>query len=331
MLLRGINYDATCYHMQMSDSEQKRAAARILKVEPGHAGQRIDNFLINVLKGVPKSYVYRIIRRGEVRVNKGRKAAGYRIQTDDLVRIPPLRLVEREDVKPDRRLLEKLEEAVLFRDERFLVLNKESGVAVHGGSGVNYGVIEGLRALYPEERELELVHRLDRETSGCLLISRKRSALRILHQLMRNNQIDKRYLALVTGEWGSDQLEVDQPLLKNILQSGERMVRIDPTGKAALTRFTVRRRYEGCMLVEAQLVTGRTHQIRVHAAYLGTPILGDEKYGNSVDNRRLRELGLKRLFLHAESLRFRWPESSSDIIVKAPIDIQLQQLLDRLG
>lgn len=330
MLCSSINCGATCYYMQMPDSEQKKADARILKVESGYAGQRIDNFLFNVLKGVPKSYVYRIIRRGEVRVNKGRKSASYRIQTDDLVRIPPLRLVERDETKPDRHLLKRLEQAILFRDERFLVLNKESGLAVHGGSGINYGVIEGLRALYPEERELELVHRLDRETSGCLLISRRRSALRILHQLMRSNQIDKRYLALVAGQWDSDRLEVDQPLLKNVLQSGERMVRVDQMGKPALTRFRVRRRFKDCMLVEAQLVTGRTHQIRVHAAHLGTPILGDEKYGSSGDNRHLRELGLKRLFLHAESLRFRWPESSSDIIVKAPIDEQLQQLLDRL-
>ena len=316
--------------MQMSESEQKKSEVRLLRVESGYAGQRIDNFLLNVLKGVPKSYVYRIIRRGEVRVNKGRKQAGYRIQTDDLVRIPPVRLVEREEPKPDVRLLRRLEPAILYRDDRFLVLNKESGLAVHGGSGLNYGAIEALRALFPEERELELVHRLDRDTSGCLLISRRRSALRILHELLRNNRMDKRYLALVEGSWNEERVAVEQPLRKNTLKSGERVVRVDPLGKPALTRFHVRRRFNDCMLVEAKLVTGRTHQIRVHAAHLGTPILGDEKYGNNETNRRMRALGLKRLFLHAESLRFRWPETSTDIFVKAPLAATLQALLERL-
>ena len=316
--------------MQMSESEQKKSSVRILRVEPGHAGQRIDNFLINVLKGVPKSYVYRIIRRGEVRVNRGRKQASYRIQADDMVRIPPLSLLERQEVNPDVRLLQRLAPAILYRDDRFLVLNKETGLAVHGGSGMQYGAIEALRALFPEERELELVHRLDRDTSGCLLISRRRSALRVLHELLRNNRIDKRYLALVEGSWRNDHVEVEQPLRKNTLQSGERVVRVDPAGKPALTRFKVRRRFNGCMLVEAQLVTGRTHQIRVHAAHLGTPILGDEKYGDNESNRRLRGLGLKRLFLHAESLRFRWPETSTDIAITALLEPALQTLLERL-
>lgn len=316
--------------MQMSESEQKKSSVRFLRVESGYEGQRIDNFLLNVLKGVPKSYVYRIIRRGEVRVNKGRKPASYRIQTDDMVRIPPLSLVEREEAKPDDRLLQRLAPAILYRDDRFLVLNKESGLAVHGGSGLRYGAIEAMRALFPEERELELVHRLDRDTSGCLLISRRRSALRILHELLRNNQMDKRYLALVEGSWREDRVEVDQPLRKNTLKSGERVVRVDPMGKPALTRFKVRRRFNGCMLVEAKLVTGRTHQIRVHAAHLGTPILGDDKYGDNENNKRLRALGLKRLFLHAESVRFRWPETSTDLFIKAPLETVLQRVLERL-
>jgi len=315
----------------MSESEQKKTSVRILRVESEYEGQRIDNFLLNVLKGVPKSYVYRIIRRGEVRVNKGRKSAGYRIQTDDMVRIPPVRLVERETAKPDNRLLKRLEPAILYRDNRFLVLNKESGLAVHGGSGLNYGVIEALRVLFPEERALELVHRLDRDTSGCLLISRRRSALRTLHELLRNNQIDKRYLALVAGSWDKDRIEVAQPLRKNTLKSGERVVRVDPLGKSALTRFHVRRRFDGCMLVEAKLVTGRTHQIRVHAAHLGTPILGDQKYGDNGHNHHMRLLGLKRLFLHAESLRFRWPESSADTVIEAPLETALQALIARLS
>lgn len=331
LLCNSINSGVTCYHMQMSESEQKKSAVRFVRVEPGYEGQRIDNFLLNVLKGVPKSYVYRIIRRGEVRVNKGRKPPGYRVQADDFVRIPPLRLIDREDVKPDGRLLRRLERAILYRDDRFLIMNKESGLAVHGGSGVEYGAIEALRALFPEERELELVHRLDRDTSGCLIISRQRSALRVLHQLLRNNRIDKRYLALVDGSWSEDRIKVEQPLLKNTLKSGERVVKIDPLGKPAITRFQVRQRFNDCMLVEAKLVTGRTHQIRVHAAHLGTPILGDEKYGNDDSNRRLRRLGLKRLFLHAESLRFRWPETSTDFMIKAPLDKELQALLERMS
>lgn len=317
--------------MQMSDSEKKITAVRLVSVKPGQEGQRIDNFLINLLKGVPKSYIYRIIRRGEVRVNGGRKAAAYRVQEEDLVRIPPVRLDEPCEAKPDRRLLGRLEPAILYRDERILVLNKESGLAVHGGSGLNYGAIEALRALYPEERELELVHRLDRDTSGCLMISRRRSALRILHQLLRNNQVEKRYLALVAGNWSRDHIDVTHPLRKNTLQSGERIVKVDPQGKAAFTRFHVRRRFKECMLVEAELKTGRTHQIRVHAVSLGTPLLGDEKYGDGEQNRRLREMGLKRLFLHAESLRFRWPETPSDFMVSAPLGADLQRVLDQLS
>jgi 23S rRNA pseudouridine955/2504/2580 synthase len=317
----------------MSESEQKKTGVQILTVGEENDGQRIDNFLIGHLKGVPKSYIYRIIRRGEVRVNKGRKSASYRVRKADLVRVPPLRLAEREDPdQPGRKMLERVREAVIHRDERVLVINKPTGLAVHGGSGINLGVIEVVRALYPEERQLELVHRLDRDTSGCLLISRRRSALRNLHQLIRGSLVDKRYLALLAGNWSVDRVEVDQPLLKNTLQGGERVVRVDSRGKAALTKFRVRRRFEGCMLVEAELITGRTHQIRVHAAHLGTPILGDSKYGDDGANRRLRESGLRRLFLHAESIAFRWPEEAGGgkFRVSAPLDPDLENLLERL-
>jgi 23S rRNA pseudouridine955/2504/2580 synthase len=317
----------------MSESEQKKTGVQILTVGEENDGQRIDNFLIGHLKGVPKSYIYRIIRRGEVRVNKGRKSASYRVRKADLVRVPPLRLAEREAPdQPGRKMLERVREAVIHRDERVLVINKPTGLAVHGGSGINLGVIEVVRALYPEERQLELVHRLDRDTSGCLLISRRRSALRNLHQLIRGSLVDKRYLALLAGNWSVDRVEVDQPLLKNTLQGGERVVRVDSRGKAALTKFRVRRRFEGCMLVEAELITGRTHQIRVHAAHLGTPILGDSKYGDDGANRRLRESGLRRLFLHAESIAFRWPEEAGGgkFRVSAPLDPDLEKLLERL-
>jgi len=314
----------------MSVTEQKNPSVRHLQIGPDHQGQRIDNFLISLLKGVPKSRVYRILRKGEVRVNKGRIQASYRLKEGDLVRIPPVRVAEKQVPKPDNRLLQRLNEAILFEDKRFLVLNKHSGLAVHGGSGLRYGAIEALRALRPEEKQLELVHRLDRDTSGCLLIAKRRSALRILHDLMRTNGIDKRYLALVAGSWTDDRIEVDAPLLKNTLKSGERVVRVDPRGKRALTRFHILQRFEKCMLVEAKLVTGRTHQIRVHAAHLGIPILGDEKYGNSENNQALRRLGLNRLFLHAGSLRFRWPEDGQELYINAPLEPSLEELLGRL-
>ena len=314
----------------MSETEQKKPSVRHLQIGPEHQGQRIDNFLIGLLKGVPKSRIYRILRKGEVRINKGRIQASYRLQEGDLVRIPPVRVAERQAPKPDNRLLQRLNEAILFEDKRFLVLNKHSGLAVHGGSGLRYGAIEAMRALRPEEKQLELVHRLDRDTSGCLLIAKRRSALRILHDLMRSNGIDKRYLALVDGNWTDDRIEVDAPLLKNMLKSGERVVRVDPRGKQALTRFHILQRFENCMLVEAKLVTGRTHQIRVHAAHLGTPILGDEKYGDSGRNQALRRLGLNRLFLHAGSLRFRWPEDGQELYISAPLEPSLEELLGRL-
>lgn len=314
--------------VRMSHTPQTHGVVQILAIESGYEGQRIDNFLLNYLKGVPKSFVYRILRRGEVRVNKGRIKASYRLQVGDQVRIPPVRVAEKRDHrKIDQRQLDRLEGAILYEDKRLLVLNKPSGIAVHGGSGLSFGVIEMLRQLRPDERQLELVHRLDRETSGCLLIAKRRSALRTLHELMRTNGIDKRYLALLNGNWSRERIEVDAPLLKNTLQGGERMVQVDPRGKEARTRFRVRQRYHDCMLVEARLMTGRTHQIRVHAAHLGSPILGDEKYGDNEANRRIRQAGLKRLFLHAETLRFRWPDDKQDACFRAPLEPAMSELL----
>lgn len=271
----------------MSETQQKKSAVRYLVIDPEFAGQRIDNYLMRILRGVPRSYVYRILRRGEVRVNKGRISARYRLTAGDRIRIPPVHSTAQRIAKPDDRLLSRLDRSIICEDDRLLALNKPSGLAVHGGSGLNYGAIEALRALRPGDRHLELVHRLDRDTSGCLLISKRRSALRILHELMRGSGMDKRYLALLAGTWPRDREEVDAPLLKNTLKSGERLVRVDPRGKRALTRFRVLQRYPGAMLVEARLLTGRTHQIRVHAAHLGTPIIGDEKYGDAAVNREI--------------------------------------------
>jgi len=315
----------------MLDNQKKAPAVVFVEIDSGHEGQRIDNFLLCRLKGVPRSYIYRILRRGEVRVNKGRIKASYRLQEGDLVRIPPVRIAEQvQFAKPHERVLQQLREAVLIEDKRLFVLNKPSGIAVHGGSGLNYGVIEAMRLLWPEEHQLELVHRLDRDTSGCLLIARKRSALRTLHELLRNNRMDKRYIALLAGCWEKQHANVDAPLLKNTLQGGERIVRVDTEGKSAMTRFRVLERFSNATLVEAKPVTGRTHQIRVHAAHLGHPILGDEKYGESAMNKQFRQLGLKRLFLHAESLRFQWPDEKQEQCIKAPLESSLEKLLKQL-
>jgi len=315
----------------MSESQPNASSATQIRVDADHQGQRIDNFLLTLLKGVPRSYVYRILRRGEVRVNKGRIKAAYRLQEGDMVRVPPVRVAEpKEQPRPHERVLQQLQDAVLYEDKRLLVLNKPAGIAVHGGSGLSYGVIEALRVLRPDEKQMELVHRLDRETSGCLLVAKRRSALRALHELLRTNQVDKSYVALLAGQWDRKRANVDAPLLKNTLQGGERVVRVDPEGKPALTRFRVLERLSDATLVEAKPVTGRTHQIRVHALHLGHPILGDAKYGDSQMNRACRERGLRRLFLHAASIRFRWPGEDKDQLIEAPLEPGLEQFLAEL-
>ena len=299
-----------------------------LEVDADSEGQRIDNYLVNHLKGVPKSLIYRIVRRGEVRVNKGRVRPDYRLQMGDLVRVPPLRRPEAAVAPPPgRRLIERIEQAVLYEDAGLLVINKPPGVAVHGGSGVDHGIIEALRIARPNETGLELVHRLDRETSGCLMIAKKRSVLRALHVLLREEGgVDKRYLALLKGRWRGGDRRVTASLKKNVLSSGERVVRVDKEGKSSETVFRPMRRYAEATLVEAAPLTGRTHQIRVHAQHLGQPIAGDEKYGDEAFNAVMREQGLKRLFLHAASLRFTLPDRAP-LELSAPLDDDLQRLL----
>ncbi|MCU7905424.1 MAG: 23S rRNA pseudouridine(955/2504/2580) synthase RluC [Candidatus Thiodiazotropha sp. (ex Epidulcina cf. delphinae)] len=315
----------------MSESKKNSPSVRFIGVTEEFAGQRIDNFLLRQLKGVPKSHIYRILRKGEVRVNKGRIKADYKLQAGDSIRIPPVRTGPQESApRLSEQLRSSLEKAVVYEDERLLVLNKPSGMAVHGGSGVSVGIIEALRELRPEQRQLELVHRLDRDTSGCLMISKRRSSLRRLHELMRENRVDKRYLALLAGCWRKGVQMVDMPLRKNTLQGGERVVRVDAEGKPAQTRFKRLQRFKEATLVEAKLITGRTHQIRVHSAWLGTPVLGDGKYGDDDANRRMREIGLRRLFLHAHRLSFRWPGEKRDLIVEAPLPKALEKLLDKL-
>ncbi|WP_366760959.1 RluA family pseudouridine synthase [uncultured Thiodictyon sp.] len=307
-------------------------------VDAESAGQRIDNFLLRHLKGVPRSHLYRVLRRGEVRVNKGRIQADYRLQAGDLVRIPPVRTPAPEAAvrAPDSQLA-RLAGAVLFEDERLLVIDKPAGLAVHGGSGLSYGLIESLRQLRPGA-ELELVHRLDRDTSGALVISKRRSTLRELHRLIRAGGMDKRYLALILGDLPQDEVTVDAALTKNIDQGGERVVKVDRAGgKAARTVFRRLRRlsFAGpagvATLVEARLITGRTHQIRVHAAHLGTPLAGDPKYGDFEANRRLKAVGLTRLFLHAASVGFRAEYMAAPLWVESPLAPELEQVLERLG
>ena len=317
--------------MQMSDNKEKSYPVRQVLVEAGYEGQRLDNFLLAQLKGVPKSRVYRIVRKGEVRVNKGRAKVSYRLQQGDIIRIPPIRVAEKiVPASPSDRIQQLLKESVIYEDKRLLILNKPPGLAVHGGSGLKFGVIEAIRAQRSKEQQLELVHRLDRDTSGCLMIARRRSALRTLHELLRSNGVDKRYLALVAGRWMNDRETVDAPLSKNQLQGGERVVRVDPDGKVAKTKFRVLERFADATLVEAELLTGRTHQLRVHLAHLGTPILGDEKYGDSSANKAMKKHGLNRLFLHAESLTFDWTDDVGRLRVEAPLEPALKQLLVKL-
>lgn len=302
----------------------------IIEISHERAGQRIDNFLITRLKGVPKSRIYRLLRKGEVRVNKGRIKPDYRLQSGDQVRIPPVRqAIQSQGEAPPESVLALIKDAIIYQDDQLLVINKPSGIAVHGGSGIQYGVIEALRALFPGEQHLELVHRLDRDTSGCLMVARKRSVLKNLHEQLRNHQMRKCYLALVKGQWSGGSAIIDAPLRKNTLQSGERMVRVDPTGKTAQSHFKPVQVFSTTSLVEVELVTGRTHQIRVHAVHAGHPIAGDEKYGQRGFNLSMQELGLNRLFLHAKSLTFCVPGRESPLTVVAPLDDTLQQVLRR--
>jgi 23S rRNA pseudouridine955/2504/2580 synthase len=301
------------------------------EAEANDDGQRIDNYLIKNLKGVPRSKIYKILRKGEVRVNKGRVKPTYRIRAGDMIRIPPLRVKpEGERTNAPTNLIARLEASIIYEDKELLVLNKPSGIAVHGGSGISHGVIEAFRESRPTQTGLELAHRLDRDTSGCLMMAKRRSALRRLQQLQREGRIEKHYLALLAGRWRKGARRVSVPLKKNTLKSGERVVRVDAEGKEALTLYKVVEKYEQATLVDADLRTGRTHQIRVHAQYLGTPILGDQKYGDDGLNHAFKKYGLNRLFLHAASLKFPWGENAAPIKLEAPLSERLISVLSQL-
>lgn len=308
---------------------QNNPQVHLLEISDANCEQRLDNFLIGYLKGVPKTRIYRLIRKGEVRVNKGRVDVSYKLALGDIVRIPPVRVAEKPQetiVQPTLRF--SLENHILYEDDGFIVLNKPAGFAVHGGSGINSGVIEALRVIRPQQKFLELVHRLDKETSGCLLIAKKRSVLKILHDLFRNDNIQKTYLALLAGQYIRKKQVVDVPLLKNINLGGERMVMVSQAGKTAETLFTRLKQFQTCTLVHAAPKTGRTHQIRVHAAWLGHPIVADDRYGEDEVNKTFKKRGFKRLFLHAQQLEFLHPLTGVPLSFNAPLPDDLQNLLD---
>ncbi len=311
----------------MTTIEGKAIAVRHERIDEAAAGQRIDNYLLRIAKGVPKSHVYRILRSGEVRVNGRRVQQTYRLQEGDEVRIPPIRVAEptHAAAAPAGKPL-----PVVYEDEALLVIDKPSGKAVHGGSGVSYGVIEQLRVQRPELRMLELAHRLDRETSGLLIVAKKRSALTALHDMMREGSVEKRYLTLVPGRWSNPLQHVKVPLHKYLTAEGERRVRVADEGKAAHSIVRLVRRWRDYSLLEVELKTGRTHQIRVHLAHLGFALCGDDKYGDFALNKRLEVEGLRRMFLHAAKLRFAHPLTGAPLAFDSPLPADLQTFLDRL-
>jgi 23S rRNA pseudouridine955/2504/2580 synthase len=307
-----------------------RPAVEFVEISADAAGQRLDNFLLTRLKGVPKSHVYRLLRKGEVRVNKGRAKPDYRLETGDVVRLPPVRRPEPGVTPPGGRLAGlRLETQVLHEDDRLIVLDKPSGIAVHGGSGLSHGVIEALRAARPAAPYLELVHRLDRETSGCLLIAKRRSMLRSLHELLREGRVEKRYLALVKGRWELGQARLEDRLRKSV-RGGERVVTVDEGGRSAASIFRPVEIGSAASLLEVRIMTGRTHQIRVQAAAAGHPLAGDERYGDREYNRKLKALGLTRLFLHAASVGWEDPASGEWRGYSAPLPDDLGEVLSRL-
>lgn len=305
-------------------NELSKARATLLEVGEESAGQRIDNFLIRRLKGVPKSHVYRILRSGEVRVNSGRIKQDYRLKASDQIRVPPVRVAA-----PEARSVAKpLGLPVVFEDAALIVIDKPSGVAVHGGSGISFGVIESMRAERPKSKFLELAHRLDRDTSGLLIVAKKRSALVELHRMLREGEIRKDYVAIVVGEWKGGSRRVEVPLHKFVTAEGERRVSARADGQRAVTIFTPLAVGTDVTKLEARLLTGRTHQIRVHAAHLGHPILGDDKYGDFELNRRLAKSGVKRLFLHARRLSLRHPLTGDAIEFEAALPPDMQRFCE---
>ena len=314
---------------QINKSQKIRTSVQYFTISLDESDQRIDNFFMGKFKGVPKSHIYRIIRKGEVRVNKKRVNAFYRLIEGDVVRLPPILLEAKADQAPPSKSTENLlADRILYEDENLIVLNKPSGMSVHAGSTVRIGVVEALRHMYPKLPQLELAHRLDSETSGCLVLAKKKRILRELHHLLREGQVIKIYWALTLGKWKDSELRVDLALTKEYQEGGKHVVEVDKRGKSALTVFhTIKSFKREASLMEVKLYTGRTHQIRVHAQHQGHPLAGDDRYGDSEFNKWIRNLGLKRMFLHAKSIDFTLPSSNQRITVVAPLDPELDTII----
>jgi 23S rRNA pseudouridine955/2504/2580 synthase len=310
-----INYE---FYM----TENPKRSVIFEEVSEDYVGQRVDNFLMSRIKGAPRSLIYRIIRKGEVRVNKGRIKPDYKIALGDVVRIPPVHVkAEGEPADVPNRMAADIEKAILFEDNFLIAVNKPRGMAVHGGSGISLGLIEAMRVIRPDCKRLELVHRLDRDTSGVILVAKKRTTLVALHKMLQNKSgMKKRYLALVHGIWPKHLKDVTVPLMKNELKSGERVVKVTQEGKPCHTRYSLERRYEDFTLLNAEPVTGRTHQIRVHCQFSGFSIVGDDKYATDDQLKAAKKLGGKRMFLHAQSLKFKHPQTDENMFIEAPID-----------
>ena len=301
--------------------------ARLVTVDEFSIGQRLDNYLLKQLKGVPRSHIYRIIRKGEVRVNKGRKKAEYKLQSEDIVRIPPIKTASEKVIKPSDNLIDVLNQSILYEDNGLMILNKHHGMAVHGGSNVSVGLIEALKTKY--KQPIELVHRLDRSTSGCLILAKKRSVLKALHEQLVQHQMEKRYIALVNNSWSKKRHTIDAPIYQN-----SRYSVIDAKGKQAVSHFHPLKNFQkddfSASLVEVVIETGRTHQIRVHAKYADHPIAQDDKYGDQLFDKLMKEKGLNRLFLHAKSITFTNPTTNEIQKVVAPLPIELEDFLNKL-
>ena len=301
--------------------------ARLVTVDEFSIGQRLDNYLLKQLKGVPRSHIYRIIRKGEVRVNKGRKKAEYKLQPEDIVRIPPIKTASEKVIKPSDNLIDVLNQSILYEDNGLMILNKHHGMAVHGGSNVSIGLVEALKTKY--KQPIELVHRLDRSTSGCLILAKKRSVLKALHEQLVQHQMEKRYIALVNNSWSKKRHTIDAPIYQN-----SRYSVIDAKGKQAVSHFHPLKNFQkddfSASLVEVVIETGRTHQIRVHAKYADHPIAQDDKYGDQLFDKLMKEKGLNRLFLHAKSITFTNPTTNEIQKVVAPLPIELENFLNKL-
>lgn len=317
--------------MSHSDKPMKKTTVRYVRISSDQESQRIDNFLINQLKGMPKSHIYRLLRKGEVRVNKKRISPFYKLQAGDEVRLPPVFLAEKAKlVPPSQQTMTRLSDRVLYEDDDLIIINKPSGMSVHAGSTVRVGVIEAMRHLYPKLPNLELVHRLDSETSGCLMLAKRKRVLRELHELLREGKVTKIYWALTKGKWKRSEVHVNLPLHKDYREGGKHVVRVNAEGKHALTVFNTLKQFTEASLMEVKLFTGRTHQIRVHAQHQGHSIAGDDRYGDADFNKYAKSKGVKRLFLHARSLDFILPSTGQQITVMAPLDDDLEQVIEHL-